>query len=84
MGTPVWLVCIGIALAVSFYGTRLQKAYHAVVGVILAILLHSTFNFLILNTPQRELLRTFTFVWVGIIALLAALEYVKRLRPRYR
>ena len=75
---------IGIALAVSFYGHRLEKTLSAITGVILAILLHSTFNFLILNTPQRELLRTFTFVWVGIIALLAALEYVKRLRPRYR
>lgn len=72
---------IGAAIGISFYKPRMTKHYYAAVGVILAILLHSTFNFLILNTPEEHLLRTFGFVWVGVIALFAVLEYIKRIHP---
>jgi RsiW-degrading membrane proteinase PrsW (M82 family) len=73
---------IGVSLAISFYKPRSVKIVYAIGGVILAALLHSSFNFLILNTPQADLLRTFVFVWIGVVVLLAALEYVKRIRPR--
>lgn len=72
---------IGISLALAFYKPRIVKVLYGLSGVILAILLHSAFNFLILNTPQAYLLRTFVFVWIGVIVLLAALEFVKRIRP---
>ncbi len=75
---------VGIALALAFYKSRLMKIVYAICGVILAALLHATFNFFILNTPQDQLLRTFVFVWAGILVLLAALEYVKRIKPRKR
>lgn len=73
---------IGVALGMSFYKSRAQKRIYIAAGVILAILLHSLFNFLILNTPESELLRTFVFVWIGLVALLAVLEYIKRIHPR--
>jgi len=72
---------IGAAIGISFYKPRRTKRLFVAVGVILAILLHSTFNFLILNTPEEHLLRTFGFVWIGVIALLAVLEYIKRIHP---
>jgi RsiW-degrading membrane proteinase PrsW (M82 family) len=72
---------IGVALAFSFYKSRSKKVLYAVVGVILAATLHSVFNFLILNTPEDHLLLTFSLVWVGLIVLLAMLEYVKRIHP---
>jgi protease PrsW len=75
---------IGVALGIAFYKSRRTKRIFVFCGVILAILLHSLFNFLILNTPESDLLRTFGYVWVGLIALLAVLEYVKRIHPRYR
>ncbi|MBM3261709.1 PrsW family intramembrane metalloprotease [Candidatus Kaiserbacteria bacterium] len=71
---------IGVVLALSFYSTRIDKFYHAVTGVILAILLHSLFNFFILNAPEESVLRTFGFVWLGVIALLAVIEFIKRIR----
>ena len=71
---------IGVALALSFYQPRRIKRLFAVAGVILAVALHSAFNFLILNTAEEHLLRTFGFVWLGLIALLAVLEYVKRIK----
>lgn len=73
---------IGIAMALSFYSRRSTKRWYTFFGVILAILLHAAFNFLILNTPEASLLRTFAFVWTGLIALLGILEYVKRIHPR--
>ena len=73
---------IGVALALTFYKSRSMKIVYGIGGVILAIVLHSSFNFLILNTPQSDLLRTFVFVWIGVVVLLAALEYVKRIHPR--
>lgn len=72
---------IGVALGLTFYS---RKAVHFVAGLIGlagAMALHVTFNYLILNTPPEYVLRTFAFVWVGIILLLAVIEYLKRIRP---
>lgn len=75
---------VGIFLAFSFYRSRLIKEWYAACGVILASLLHIGFNFLILNTADEHLLRAFAGVWVGVIAVLFALEFVKRIKPRPR
>lgn len=75
---------IGVALALSFYKPLRSKVWYAIGGVILAALLHSAFNFFILNTPETEVMRTFGFVWLGVIALLAVLEWIKRIRPASR
>lgn len=75
---------IGVFLALSFYKPRRIKRRYALYGVILAAVLHSSFNFFILNTAEDHLLRTFAFVWLGVIALLATLEFIKRLRPRWQ
>jgi RsiW-degrading membrane proteinase PrsW (M82 family) len=73
---------IGVMIALSFYKPRRVRRFYTLTGVILAILLHSAFNFFILNTAEDQILRTFAFVWLGVIALLAVLEYIKRLRRR--
>ena len=75
---------IGVALGMAFYKSKRIKRWYMVVGVILAALLHALFNFLILNTPEEHLLRTFGFVWVGLVVLLAVLEYIKRIHPIIR
>lgn len=75
---------VGIALAYSFYRPLRVRQLYAAVGVILAALLHSLFNFLILNSAEENLLKTFAGVWLGVIVVLAALEFVKRIQPRSR
>lgn len=72
---------IGVMLGLSFYKRGSTRRWYALTGVILAAALHATFNFLILNTPQEHLLRTFGLVWLGLIVLLAMLEYIKRIHP---
>lgn len=74
---------IGASLAFSFYKPRLARARYLLAGVILSIALHSAFNFLIMNTAADKMVRTFSFVWIGLIGLLAILEFIKRM-PRRR
>lgn len=73
---------IGLALAFTFYGSKKAKRLGAFFGVILAIALHALFNFFILNTPEEHLLKTFAVVWLGVVAMLAGIEFVKRIRTR--
>ena len=73
---------VGVFLAYAFYRPTIIREWYAALGVILASLLHILFNFLILNTADEHLLRAFAGVWVGIIAVLFALEFVKRISPR--
>jgi len=74
---------IGIALAISFYKPKKVQRVYAFFGVILAIILHSAFNLLILNTSDEHLFCTFALVWIGVVAVLALLEFVKRIRRKY-
>ncbi len=74
---------VGLCIAFAFYKPRLLREWYAAVGVILASLLHILFNFLILNTADEHLLRAFAGVWIGVIAVLFALEFVKRIKPRF-
>jgi len=73
---------IGVCLGITFYKKKYIRRWAAIIGVILASLLHASFNFFILQAPEDTLLRTFSFVWVGVIVLLAVLEYVKRIHPK--
>lgn len=75
---------IGVFLALSFYKRPKVKRVYALIGVILACVLHGAFNFFILNTADGEIMRTFFFVWLGVAALIAVLEYIKRIRPRWQ
>ncbi|MCE9541491.1 PrsW family intramembrane metalloprotease [Candidatus Kaiserbacteria bacterium] len=75
---------IGVFLGLAFYKRRTAKRYYTFAGVILACILHASFNFFILNTAEGDLLITFSFVWLGVVVLIAALEYLKRIRPRLR
>lgn len=72
---------IGAAIGLAFYKSKRKKRLYTLVGVILAALLHSLFNFLILNTAEEQLFQTFAMVWIGLIGLLAVLEYIKRIHP---
>ncbi len=74
---------IGTGLALSYGKPRKMRRIFMLGGVILSIALHGAFNLLIINTPPTEMVRTFAFVWVGLVGLLAILEFIKRL-PRRR
>ncbi|HVV14990.1 MAG TPA: PrsW family glutamic-type intramembrane protease [Candidatus Paceibacterota bacterium] len=74
---------IGIALAFSFYQPAGSRRLAALFGVILAVSLHTLFNFFILGSGSGATFWIFLVIWLGIIAILLGLERVKRPMPHY-
>jgi RsiW-degrading membrane proteinase PrsW (M82 family) len=74
---------IGIALAFSFYRGRAGRLLAAGCGLILAVALHTLFNFFILGSGSGATFWVFLVIWLGIIAILLGVERVKRPAPRY-
>lgn len=69
---------IGIALALAFYKSARWRRLAALIGVILAIALHTMFNFFILTSGSGSTFLVFLAIWIGIVALLFAIEQVKQ------
>ena len=73
---------VGASIALGFYKTPGLKKLYVSIGLVLAIVLHATFNFFIINSNGEKLILVFFFVWVGIIALILLFEKVKKLYNR--
>ena len=71
-------VTIGISLALSFYKPASVRKMYAFVGVILAITLHTLFNFFILEQGSSATFWIFLCIWVGVVAALLMTERIKR------
>lgn len=69
---------IGIALALSFYKPGFVRRMVTLAGVVLAIVLHTLFNFFILEGGSDATFWIFLCIWVGIVALLLLVERVKQ------
>jgi len=74
---------IGIALAYAYYRSFSTKIYAACLGVILAVVLHTLFNFFILKTGSAATFWIFLVVWLGITAILLGIERIKKPAPAY-
>ncbi len=69
---------IGISLALAFYRSKYVQRMYLFGGVILAVLLHTVFNFFILNERGGNAFTIFLFVWVGVVIVLLFFERLKR------
>lgn len=70
---------VGLALAFAYYQRARVRAFAALGGVILAIALHTLFNFFILEQGGnvQAIFLVFLAVWCGIIAMLFLTERIK-------
>lgn len=68
---------VGLFIALSFYKTKLWKRFYGLLGIIIAIILHTAFNLFIINWISSNFLLVFVAVWFGIIILLLMFEKVK-------
>lgn len=68
---------IGIALALAFYKPASVRRVAGLIGVILAILLHTLFNFFILGSGGAATFWIFLTIWFGIVIMLFLIEQVK-------
>jgi RsiW-degrading membrane proteinase PrsW (M82 family) len=70
---------IGVCMALSFYKNQLQKSFHLFTGLILAIVLHTSFNLFIIRQTEGNVFVVFGAVWVGILVLLVLIEKIKHI-----
>ncbi|MBI5798785.1 MAG: PrsW family intramembrane metalloprotease [Candidatus Yonathbacteria bacterium] len=71
---------VGLAIAFSFYAPRAIKFIAAIIGILVATLLHAYFNLSIMVTDGTlKTLLVFSQFWVAIIGLIVLLVLVKRL-----
>jgi RsiW-degrading membrane proteinase PrsW (M82 family) len=70
---------IGIAIGLSFYMEGFSKKIYLIIGIILAIALHSGFNFFIMNNNGSDFLKVFAFLWVATIINLLLFEKLRRM-----
>lgn len=69
---------IGSALGLSFFLKRFRKTY-LLIGVLLAITLHSVFNFFIMKVSGEDFISIFGFLWVVTIINILVFEKLKRM-----
>lgn len=71
---------IGIAIAFAFYAPRWVRAISAIIGIIVATLLHTHFNLTIMETSGTlNILTVFSRYWivvVGIIIMVGMIKYI--------
>lgn len=73
---------IGTMLALAFYKSTKYKFIYGIVGIIIAIVLHTSFNLFIISRAPGNIFVIFGFVWVGIVILLLLFEKIKHLRKQ--
>ena len=69
---------VGLSLALAFYKGAAAKRAAALAGVVLAVLLHTLFNFFILGASGGGTFWIFLCIWFGIVALLFMTEHIKQ------
>lgn len=73
---------IGLAIAFSFYSSRLIKIIAVMAGIIGASLLHAYFNLSIIEVSgTMNTLWVFSRFWIAILGLIVLLQIVKHINP---
>jgi RsiW-degrading membrane proteinase PrsW (M82 family) len=70
---------VGIALGLSFYMRKFFKEIYLFTGLILAIALHSIFNFFIMENSGSNFLGVLGFLWVVTIIIMLLFEKIRRM-----
>jgi len=73
---------LGLAIGISMHLSVFKRKLYLIFGLLLAIALHSVFNFFIIKANQDnflEILRVFGFLWVSAIVIMLVFEKVRRM-----
>lgn len=71
---------LGAFIAFNFFKTKRIRAVYAFVGILSAIVLHTTFNFLIINSRENNFFKTFILIWIAVIILIVLFEKIKKIK----
>lgn len=69
---------IGVLMAFSYFFKKERKHHYVIVGVILAIALHTVFNLSIIKY-QESLFKIFFVVWIAILIIIMLFEKIKNI-----
>jgi RsiW-degrading membrane proteinase PrsW (M82 family) len=70
---------IGVSIGLSIYMTEKKKLRYILIGLILAITLHSAFNFFIIENSGSDFLKVFGFLWVVTVIIMLLFEKLRRM-----
>ncbi len=73
---------IGFMIGISFYKNAFIKAVLLIIGVILAIALHASFNLFIINETVTNTLKVFSWVWISVVILIILFEEIKGIKEK--
>lgn len=73
---------IGVFMGLSFYKSDYIKQIYIIIGLVIAIVLHTTFNLFIMNQVGGNIFFIFGIVWIGTIVLLLLFEKVKHVKKK--
>lgn len=71
---------IGITLGLSFYKSKKNKILYGISGLIIATVLHTSFNLFIISRAPGNIFVVFGAVWFGIVVLLLLFERIKHIK----
>ncbi|MFA6177402.1 MAG: PrsW family glutamic-type intramembrane protease [Candidatus Paceibacterota bacterium] len=74
---------IGISIGISFFMKRWERNSFLFVGFLVAITLHSAFNFFIIRNDGNDFLKVLGFLWVVTIIIMLLFEKVRRMSKNY-
>lgn len=75
---------IGIAMGISFFMQKWEKNFFIFIGFLMAIALHSVFNFFIMRNDGNDFLKVAAFLWVITIIIALLFEKVRRISDNYQ
>jgi len=70
---------IGIMIGISFFMKEIKREWLIFFGFLVAIALHSAFNFFIIRNDGNDFLKVFAFLWVVAIIVMLLFEKVRRM-----
>jgi len=73
---------VGLSISLTFYANRKIRIFSIISGIIIAIIVHSFYNFYIITKNPTLGVRAFISVWILAVILAIWFEIVKRIRMK--
>lgn len=73
---------IGFCIGFVFYRRRYVKIILGIVGLLIAIILHTIFNLSIIDGTDSAILKTFGWFWLAVVVLIILFEEIKAVKPK--
>lgn len=70
---------IGISIGLAFYRSNFVKHLYTIIGIFAAIVLHSAFNFFIIDRGGNDVLQIYSFLWIATVFVLLVFEKLRRM-----